>query len=219
MPYFRPMIWRRRNNKFIRRKKTTRRRVTKPVKTFVKKEINKRIETKYAERLVNIGGSSFNDFGSVSEIMPSIPQGITDSNRVGDKITLTSLSFRISLASVNPHSYCRIIVFQWKDSTIPVSNDILFPTLEWNGYYSKDKRERFNVLMDKTYTLVSGDYRPVLTFYKKVPLKYCRKTLQYISGAANYPGYNSIYILAISDIANSPYPSAEMRVRCYYKDA
>lgn len=216
MPYVRPMRWVKRARTIRSKRVYTRRKVSKPVKRYVRKQFNKIVETKYATRTFT---SSPDNVGTVHDMIPAISQGTGDSNRIGDTILIKGIYMRYALTVADNTNYVRMIAFQWKGNSVPTITSVLSgvaPT--FLSHYNKDTEGLYTILFDKTHTLILGDYRPCSVHYKKVFLKYCRKKLQYVSGT-NTQVNDTINVLCISDSTTSTHPLIEFNIRWYYQDA
>lgn len=102
-------------------------------------------------------------------------QGPSDTDRIGDKILLSSLEARwhvflypnLLITPTQPdQAIVRIIYFQWKDDTFPTYQDImesdpsggvsLISQPMW--LFNHDKKVKRKVLCDKTFVLTQTDY-------------------------------------------------------------
>ena len=107
-------------------------------------------------------------------------QGSGQNNRIGDKVTGTSLEmkyelFLSGLATQNPLNTTRVILFIWKDDTTPTVADILEdPTYPSLSPFNHDKKVKRKILYDKVinqYAIfstvatqsVADSQRPTLT--------------------------------------------------------
>ena len=175
-------------------------------------------EHKYFENGVTLGptaGAQLNSTGSLL-LITDVAQGAGQTNRIGDKATGTSLEMKYELifpglATTNPINTARIIVFIWKDDTVPAVVDILEdPTYPSLSPFNHDKKVKRKILYDKTinqYGLYSAvatqsfadSQRPNVTYSVYIPLgklkRYCN--IYYQSGTT--VGVNNIYCLAIAD--------------------
>lgn len=209
--------------KFKRRKfSVKKRRVPKSTKKYVKAVINKNIETKYYDGTIISQGVDWNGvvFGPITDI----PQGDTDSNRIGDKVNLKSLRMRFTIQWADTINLMRIVVFQWIPTslTLPSVADI-FPASNLGNFFSPllnyvwdDKSQRI-ILYDKVFRMVSNNDSGFTVHKKKVSLKFAKKKVNFIAGSND--GYNHLFILAISDSGAAAHPNLQLVRRVTYKDA
>lgn len=100
-----------------------------------------------------------------------MPQGITDSARIGDKVTGTSLQFRFTIDPAELTTqlnswYMRITIFIWKDDTTPGFNDLyqnyvapgLPSLLQFMYPLNHDKKIKRKILYDKIHTFYAKDF-------------------------------------------------------------
>lgn len=86
--------------------------------------------------------------------MSSVPQGTDVFERVGDKIRARGINIRYLLNNIGvTQAYARVIVFVWKDDTVPVVTDILSAsattdTIGQYNYYNKGAK--YKILYDRT---------------------------------------------------------------------
>lgn len=208
-----------------KRVKTSRRRrsnkVPKNVKRFVNKKIKKEIETKFLD-YYNTG--TFDWLGSAYFALTSIPQGTTDSTRIGDKISLRGLYLRYNLSCADATNICRVIVFQYFGNTTlhsPAVNEFLQSAYIGTGYapfspYTFDYRNQFGILYDRTHHLNLTDHNTV-GVQKKIRIKYAKHDITFT--AATTAGSNQIFIVFISDSGVATHPGYRFLSRLYYDDS
>lgn len=181
---------------------------------------------------VSTSTNLINTFGSM-QTFSDIAQGLSDSNRVGDKLVMNSLELNYwfqsntSLPSTN-QIILRVIVFIWKDDTVPTLADILAngvgvsPEVIMTGPLSHDRKVKRKLLYDKTFYRSGGlvSTAPGLAVtqgnafwtvkhfldLKKLPVPI--RTINYQGGSVI--GVNKVYQLVVSNIpvgvvaANAP---------------
>jgi len=94
-------------------------------------------------------------------LMTAVPQGIQGDDRIGDKLTGTSLRIKLMVSpdqaytgNRNTEHWLRIIVYIWKDDTSPVMSDLLqnyvaAPAGLWPfEAYDPDKKVKSKILLD-----------------------------------------------------------------------
>lgn len=155
--------------------------------------------------------------------LTDVEQGITDSQRIGDKTKGTSLEFRIvsfspELSSVSTKEWMiRCTIFVWKDDSIPVANTDLYGNSGSSGVaanqpsiwpYNHDKKVKRHVLEDFTFVqfldansdTFEGCENPYYTCQKIIPLTRLKQRLNEISfQAATTTGYNKIWCMLTSN--------------------
>lgn len=213
------MVYRKytRKTKTVRYRRSSNRKTPYTVKRYVKKQLSKIVE--YKHLLANVSMNPPNN-GTVIGVI-NIPQGVSDQERIGDKITVKSIRLKYSLAIGDATNYVRFIIFQWKQNTVytsaPTVPSILAsvtPTIY--SQYNWDNRSNFQILYDRTHTLLSN--RPNVFVTRRINIKYLAKQLQFVGGSATV-GSNMIYCLAISDSSAVPNPGILASFDIVYVDA
>lgn len=186
-------------------------------KKYVKEQIVKHQELKYYDETL----SDFIDYNGAVYCLTDMAQGLGDSQRVGDKISIKSMLIRGTLAEADLRNIIRIIIFQWypvDSASAPVPAQILQAIGTWGivSPYIHDTRNQFGILVDKMYNLntSSTPYRP---FEIRVPLKYAKKSVNF--NAAGLFGSNHICALVITDSSASTHPTVSFYTRVYYTDS
>lgn len=208
MPYRRYSGARKKVSVRIARRYDARKRPTrKQVAKIAKRVVRRMDEKKYWDS--NLSSSTVIDWNGTIASLTNIAQSAgasTDTTRIGDTITPTSLQFNLLVKcgkaatltdSVNAF---RMVIFRWKPAYGSVAPTTL-TILQSNGlYYSAhgpfihDQRQQFEVLYDKKILL---DYvnKPYQVINGSIALK---KKIQYVAGSTtNQQG--GLYCLWISD--------------------
>jgi len=213
--------------KYINKRKRGSRRskkVTKSVKRYVKKTINNNVETKY---LI----TRLNDFVYTTQYFKNltlVPQGLTDSDRVGDKLKMVSLKYKMNVQRRSGNQI-RIIFFQWKTNTAvynpSVSNPqdlILGPGV--NGTQADicsfpiwDRKSEYTILKDISYQWDDISERDIHYFSGSLNLKKISRNLKFDSGSLN--AMNHIYVMTVGNGASVPVMNHSSVFRLTYKDA
>lgn len=203
-------------------------------KKQVKRLAERKEELKYF--LTNQALADISNAGTILDLT-LVPQGQTDTTRVGDQLTLCgTLELRGTLQSqvntvTSQRSLCRTIIFQWKSNTVPVVADILLVgpsgATDVYSHYNHDQRQMYTVLHDSIHKLVGNgaaglawnpDVHKIL--YIKVPLygKKGAKTLQY--AGATTAGTNHVYSLFIStEPGGAGCPDMFYQSKVFFRDA
>lgn len=187
--------------------------VSKNVKRYVKKAVNRVREVEETIVTNASENASFDQTGFSAFDLTS--SAITDA---GDKLEILSIKGRILLN--NPASagtvFVRVVILQWyKDNECeaPTKSLVLSTTNTAVDVYRPfnqdaiDNSSRFKVLSDKTYKL--GEATSVEGNEKKIiPYLITQKRLgrKYIKANSSSGGFNNVYMLAWSDVAEASTP-------------
>ncbi len=171
---------------------------------------------------VDFNDAVISNNGTVFPSLNLIPQGITQSTRVGRKCTIKSIYWRYELelplndavATPERGDMCRLIVFLDKqcNGATAVTTDILEGT-DWKDFRNLANSQRFTIFLDKTITLnylgLASDGAGVVT---QAPLEYagtfykaCNIPIEYnaTTGVITEIRSNNIGILLISNHAQA----------------
>lgn len=188
------------------------------VSILARRQINKASELKFT-----VFGSAVTTGTSwVFSSLTDVPQGVLDSNRVGDGLTPVSLRLKYqwdtnALKAV-PTEFFRVIVFQWFPNSVNLapSGALMFlddpqaTAINWRSNYSVDYLAKgsaqFRVLYDKLHTLVG--YGNNLTWNPSmsglvstnINLASARKNIQF-TAASTTSGAGKIYVGTIGSAA------------------
>lgn len=190
--------------------------IPKSYKRFVTKTLAKRVEYKYHTAYYN--QPSVLNNGVVINLI-DIPQGVLDTERIGDQIRLATITFRYVVTVGDNFNFLRLIIFQFKsnNSFNPAVSAILNGTAPtYLSQYSVDNNQTFQVLYDRTHRLDTDD--PAKVVIGKCNMKYCKRKLQFQAGS-NTTGTGMIYALAISDSGNAPNPGIQGEFNFWYSDS
>jgi len=206
----------------------------------VKRVVRSMAEHKYWDKTDTGAGTSFNTNGPV--LLTGIPQGTTDSTRVGDKLQITSMQFTFDLFTVS-HAACgvaaRIIVFQWYDDGTPTAASILQDvTNPLISPFDHDLKVKRRIVMDKTIgpinDIVTVDYQSfdsgmvlqnnhiIRKFYVDLTKKRAKQTVLHFQ-AASTVAEGHYYLMAFiaevrSGLAYSPVTCLQYWSRINYID-
>lgn len=151
--------------------------------------------------------------------LANIAQGLSDNNRIGDQVRVTSINFKWIAYNINSGcSYIRVIVIRDHQDLIGSMNDILQVTGNlpaFQSHYVHDKRPQYTVLFDKYFhidnTLQDSQQQ---RWYKKLNFK-----IQYVASSTSVISKNQIKAFAISDVSpqatNLPELYGYMRLNYY----
>ncbi|AUM61975.1 capsid [uncultured virus] len=218
-----------RGRRYIGGRKTRgRRRLTKVEKKQVVKIVRANQELKYFNSITAASGLSTTP---TMFQLTNIPQGDTDTTRDGDRLKLLKFYVRGSFVFGDSTNFIRLIFFQWKPNSTPVSTSVLLPgpsgSVDYLSQYNHDLRQEYKILYDKTFTLVSysqvgvpsNQYIPIASNSIKL-FKFMRKpkstNLQYTGGTTS--GTNQVWWMAMTDSSVVPHPAIEMSVKFMFTD-
>lgn len=149
--------------------------------------------------------------------MTAPSQGIQDSQRVGDKINVTSALIKFQVNQTAGLGIFRLIIFKWKMLTtikVPTLADILLSpaSAAVTGVYQYriDTQKMYTILFDKTYPLQSVNNSVI---YRKILLTKKLGTLQFDAGSND--GIDKLYYFILTDTAGSNTLQWYSRVRYY----
>lgn len=168
------------------RKYRKRKKYAKSAKALAKKALKKvnkiasGIEVKHHD--LDITGPINIDWNPQQASLNLVPQGLTDTQRIGDKIKMLGMRFKIHL-DLNGLSSAlfRCIIMYDKENSINSELDFLEVTGVPNSLespYDVDTRARYTILHDKVYTMSNGSNRKIqINLSKKI-----NKFTQYLAG-------------------------------------
>lgn len=189
------------------------------VKSTVKKEVskimNKKVEKKYFD--VNNAGSLTN----VTAInkLSGVPQGQNDSQRIGDKLSLRNLQYKMELAGADAYNRIRVTIIRWNrdDNNHVVTSGGVYQALGLSLHspfnFDALRKGDFTILYDKVHNLVLNQSNTIKNINKTIKIK---------SGinfnAAGTTGEGHIYSLLTSDSGGVAHPSINEYSRITYTD-
>lgn len=164
-------------------------------KTFsakVEKEIRKVEECKFLtpDALLNATTAA-----NLITDLSAVPQGISRSQRIGDRLRLKNLGFSGFFYDANvalKYNYLRVVLFQWYPKTTPVVTDVLL-TAATSAPLRMDNVSMYRVYMDKIFsiaTTTSNNYHHFSGTIKPLPSQ-----TQVLYDSASTTGTNKFYCL------------------------
>lgn len=211
-------------------RRTRKLRVSKAVKSYVNRTISRRAENKYKD--VELGFKAFYqsiDNSSVQSLMPTIPQGTSQSTRIGNviKVKRLKLGFKVFLSNLGSAyfpTYVDVYIFKLKDKNINggaptalnmqnfLENDS--SSEAYNGTQFSSMRQLnsdlFKQCIHKRINLftplsqqnsILANLNPM--FHTSFILtKYVKKTLMFDDGQSNVPTNDNLYIAVGASQAN-----------------
>lgn len=203
--------------------------LTKAQRQDVKKIIKSGTELKYNN--YNQSGFNVTNSPTVAHISGNLLQGVTDLQRIGDRVMLDKCWLRLfanSNFATSGFAYVRAIFFQWKsdsNTNPPLPADILLPgssgSVDYTSQYNHDQRMLFRIFYDKTFSIVGqpgvdapqDSYAHVDVSTLNFPLK----QVQYIG--AGTEGINHIYGLFVSSGTGANTPVIFYTMKYTYTDS
>lgn len=209
------------------RKAVRQTKATKKLDKEIHHVIDKMAEPKYFQPSTGIQSVYANAASNTGTYWFSLMSGISQNtgdyaNRVGDKISLTSLTMNYTIfspagAAARPSSCVRVMLIQYlRSDAIPSSGELFRQSdvVSGGGMYSsysfrnRDYMNFYHVLYDKRHVVNANTTAAVTipTHYRvdktvHVKLKKARKTIGYTGGGTN--SVNPIYFFAIGDQATT----------------
>lgn len=143
-------------------------------------------------------------------------QGSAENERIGEKIMLKYMWFNISAYipdSGDTTNFIRMILFQWKDRSIPSTTDILVTANDYIQLHNFERRQQYKVLYDRVVPFTyNGDNAKAWT----LKIKNANKDLTY---AGTEVQKNGMYMFLVSDSSAVVHPVLNLRCRSYYTDS
>lgn len=214
--------------KMYRKKRTYAKKGTK-LNIRQKKEVKQIVNGSVELKTFDEGGAPTVSSTPTVSAQMQIPQGVNQSQRVGNDITASHLQIKYqlqndTLVGNDASNTIRIIYFQWREDdtvNIPTVNDILYrpnTSVPWvNALYHFDKRESFKILYDRRHEIAFNTSNPV-AFGDRSFIKLPHKKISF-NVTNGSTGKNKIYCLFVSDSGAVPHPSFVNQARLYYRDA
>jgi len=162
------------------------------------------------EKKYNYGGFSnveFNAYGVFTELW-TVAQGLTDYERIGDTIHLTSLQYDFQFKAATSTGVVRIIFFQWnRPGTTPTLDLMISGTTGTNktsGFFIHDALvgRQFQILMDKKVSLTNSGDNQIVFCKGYCPLRYAKKDKHFVAGGTT--ASTNSYWLWIGSDSTSP---------------
>jgi len=170
-----------------------------------------------------------NSVGAGGTLFPLslVPQGDSQSTRVGDFIQPLRMLFNFTLYTVNSDivTTIRLVFFRWVPSTalvFPLLANILESPVSGNvlSHYNFQTQDNYQILAERQYqasgiTVAPTTHSNFGATGMEIPLG-VNTELEYTIGATT--ASNHLYLLAISDSALTPFPLLNFVHRLYYED-
>jgi len=218
MPYKRPY------RKRPYRKRRVNRKPGKPTVASVNRKVMKIQRAIEYKHLDTFYSNTVGLTGTVFPITNAI-QGISDSQRVGDKLTTTSVMIKFMLSQYDaPFNSFRVICLRARSgATTPAIGNVLLtgtgpqsqlPSL-WMYNIDWFRSGKAKILYDKCFVLQGPNSDEPGTITRSVKLPF-RTNVQFQGGASN--ANSQIYMMVVSDSGTVPNPRVSINVRLNYLD-
>jgi len=199
----------------------------------VQRLMQKNIELKYIA--FNSGvTTAVSQTMNISSVPWQVPQGTTDSTRIGDELTWISIKLRFEIlnssgALSDAFNNVRLVIFQWKPNSTPVATDVFIPGPSgvpdiWSTY-GHDRRNEFCIVYDESFKTVGNQLaatNPATSDLttgvqdRSISLKYAQKKCHF--SAAGVTASNLFFIALVSDSSVAPHPTITYQVKTFYRD-
>lgn len=211
-----------RKRRVFRRKRFTRSRGA--LKKIIRRVVNKSMETKFVDSSTTAGAPVW----TVTPVQLPLPiQGLSDQQRIGDKIMPTSLTVKgyVQNTAANSLTVLRCTIFRWHPnpgSFPPTSGNVLEGAYNAsvnyvNAPFSHDLSKNYSVLLDKRITLVPSGGTNIKAFSWRIYGRKLRRIIQFIAGSGTNAN-NSLYMMWLAS-DNSGNTVLNSQHRMTYKDA
>lgn len=148
--------------------------------------------------------------------LDGVSSGTSESNRIGDQITVQSLLLRLAVQTGSAGTgFLRVILFRWKPGSgiLPPTASNLLQTVNYLSPINVDYGEQIKVIMDKTYALATGSSQlQIDKFWRRK-----RYVVNYNNATPTAPNSNSTYLFFISDISTGS-PTYQFYSRLRFTD-
>jgi len=177
------------------------------VDSKVKSALLKNSDVKYHvyTRLLNGALAS----GEITEIS-SLTRGSGNNNFIGNSITPKHVRVRYAFQSAGTNNLCRVIIFQWHDSSVPVPSGIIASTGALSPLEPiRAENKRFmTVLHDRTIAIANNGVNNVFD-YHSVFISSNRLAPIIFKTGSDTTHKGAIYLLVVSDDLVTTYPQFE----------
>jgi hypothetical protein len=182
-------------------------------------QVSKAQEIKHYD-LNFLGPFNLDWFGTAISMNVGIPQGLLDTNRIGDTIYCLGIRVKFVLdINTADRAMCRFILIWDKEDSISTADEMLSATGSVNVINSPfivDDRHRYIVLRDKVVKLNNGDHRiRQVTMSKKL-----NKKTQFEAATTDVTkGRLKLFLFSNIDATDASRPFIQGWSRLWYKDS
>lgn len=193
------------------------------------KKLENSLETKY---ITSNSTAILDNGGTVFPLSSGIIQGLTDSERIGDKIKFLNLYMRLTV--VAPYfpltgnrytlaNFYRVIIYKDKCQNLNSVSDVIPAASVGNPFIINsftifDKKEEMKILYDKTFSIQNNGQDAQRQVRIKIPLRYL---VSYDGAGAGDVEKNGLKMIVCSDEIAAAVTNANLywERRLTYKDA
>lgn len=144
---------------------------------------------------------SFTTTGTGTQNITVIPQGTTDTTRIGDRLKITSVEFRYNIfdastaISIYSKQTVRLVLVHWFPATTPGYSDVL-TTSTTRALYNHDQRQMYKICWDKTISVIGGTSSDMKTGHI---MYYPKKNTSVQFQNAGTTGTNRFFLFIVAD--------------------
>jgi hypothetical protein len=187
------------------------------VRSMIRSVVQSRdlLEWKYYAAAANTQNITFS--GSLYPLS-DVSQGIVDTSRSGDAISLVSLEVNWGIYAGTQANAVRIIILQWIPAVLggPGLSQVILSTgsaLVPFSPYAVDPYQQLTILYDQVISVSANEPLRVGRFRTKT---FPRKSIQFTSGTLT--GTNKLFMYVMSDDGVTPYPTFSYGSKIYFTD-
>lgn len=184
-------------------------------------KLNDKINPNHKWAIMYRSVNSIDTTGIIIPLSPSIPQGFTESNRIGDIIQLKHLYFRYSLTYGDAYNVVRVLLI-WQHGT-PSTTPTLATFLDQGPSSAPDvysmsypflHGNQYEVLMDRS-DVVQNPYQQIVDIAGNVPIN--RRIVYQYNTTTSLSG--ELWLVMLSDSSLTPNVRGIFNVSVTYSDA
>lgn len=206
--------------------------LTRVQRAEVQRLVQRNIELKFFA--YNAGGAAITSTFNVSNVMFAVPQGITDSTRVGDELTWVSSKLRLEFQNsqgpgADNFNNLRFVIFQWHPNSTPTAGDVFLNgpsgSPDLLSTYSHDRRHEFTVVYDESFKTVGNGQAATSPYtststtgiqHRDISFRFAKKKCSFVG--AGTTSTNMFYVAVVSDSGVVPHPTLLYQIKTFYRD-
>lgn len=185
----------------------------------VKKEVNKALDKKVEKKFFDV-----NNAGSVTNVtainkLSAVTQGQTDLQRIGDKLTLRNLQYKLEMACSDAFNRVRVTIIRWNrdDNSDVVTSARVYQALGLSLHspfnFDSLRKGDFTILYDKVHNMVLNQDTTIKNINKRFKIK---SSINFNAGGTTGEGH--IYSLLTSDSGVAAHPAINEYSRITFSD-
>lgn len=196
------------------------------LQSAVDRKINAALKKSIETKCTRYNGASGIDLnGSIVSLTRNLTRGDSSVDEAtGTLIKPQWLTLKTTWSTDQNFSTCRVLIFQWKDSSLPVPSGILdLATTPFApiSYISWVNHRKIRVLADKVIAMkprASGGYDAKVKVFS-LPLSTLPPIQLPLNGLGVVPQMNGLFVLLISDDAVASFPICDITSELTFTDA